>query len=239
MAGADSFIVVSGLLFVGALLVLKRVYAFMNEFQQFLTGNLQVMGLHESLINFGDEQLAANFFAQRAVIGFEKAAAAGLSLHYAETFQFRIRFGDRVSIDAKFFGKRPNGREHFAGAQCSGSGGGFDLIDELKVDGFAGFVVDLKEHIGLLSYDSRTVDRNLSSEFFPGRTLPNELSTAALLRTDNQQSIARPQKMPSKTCLILASFAHYWGTFQLSIIRKLLILNALCLAKFLRYQISG
>src|SRR5207248_1158034 len=36
----------------------------------------------------------------------------------------------------------------------------FDLVYQLEIDGFAGFVIDLKNHACLLSYDSRTVGRS-------------------------------------------------------------------------------
>src|SRR5215475_9237308 len=102
------------------------------------------MGLHERLIDFCDQQFSASILAQRTVVRFEKTAAAGLSFDDAEVFEFGIGFGDGVAVDSKFFSERANRRKGFAGTQGTGSGGDFDLIYELKVDGFAGFVVDLK-----------------------------------------------------------------------------------------------
>ncbi len=110
-----------------------------------------MMSLYERLIDFRDEKLAADFFADSSVVFFKEAAAAGLCFDDAETFELGVGFGDGVAIDAKFLRKRSNGRQRFAGSKSTGSGGGFDLIHYLEVDGFAGFEVDLKEHVVLLS----------------------------------------------------------------------------------------
>jgi len=124
-----------------------------------------VMSLYERLIDFRDEQFAADVFAKRAIVCLKKAAAPGLGFDDAKIFEFGIGFGDGVAIDAQLFGQRANRRKDFSSAQCSGSGGRFDLIDYLQVDGFAGFVVDLEEHVGLLSYDSMTVKKTCQAEF--------------------------------------------------------------------------
>lgn len=105
-----------------------------------------MMGHDDGLVDLLDEQLAADFLAQRGVVFFQEAALAGQSLDDALVFQFGIGLGDGVAIEAKFFSQRANGRERLAGLQSAGGGGGLDLVDQLEISGLAGFEIDMQEY---------------------------------------------------------------------------------------------
>src|SRR5258708_21043880 len=105
-----------------------------------------MVSLNNGLGDFQDQKLAANVFWQSGMIFFEETAASGKSFDDAEAFQFGISFGDGVAVDAKLFCKRSDGPERFTGAECAGSSGGLDLLDQLQVDREAGFEIDLQQH---------------------------------------------------------------------------------------------
>src|SRR5258708_712522 len=105
-----------------------------------------MVSLNNGLVDFDDQKLAANVFAQGGMIFFEETAASGKSFDDAEAFQFGIGFGDGVAVDAKLFRQRTDGGERFAGAEGAGSSGGLDLLDQLQVDREAGLEIDLQQH---------------------------------------------------------------------------------------------
>ena len=86
------------------------------------------------------------------MILLKEASFAGQAFDYAQAFEFGIGLRNGVTVETKLFGKRTDGGKRLAGLQLAGGGSGLDLINELEIDGHAGFEVDLKEQgVGLLS----------------------------------------------------------------------------------------
>src|SRR2546429_3050667 len=84
------------------------------------------------------------------MILFQETTSPRKRLDHAEAFQFRISFGDRVAVDAKFLSQRTDGWERLAGPQRPRCSRGLDLIDQLEIDGHAGLEIDLQYHASRL-----------------------------------------------------------------------------------------
>jgi hypothetical protein len=137
------------MVFIGAPFVVENVHSLMNQLKKLGPGHLQMVRLHDGLVDLVDKKLAPDFFSQSRVILFQKRTSPGQRLDHAEAFQFGISLGDRVAVDAKVFGEGTDGGERLTGAQSARCGGGLDLIDQLEVDGHAGFEVDLEDQARL------------------------------------------------------------------------------------------
>ena len=90
--------------FVGAPLSLNHGHAFSDHFQELAAGNLQVMGLHDRLIDFLDKHLSADFFAERRLGLLQKTTLARNRFDYSQTFQFGVSLRDRVPVDLQVLG---------------------------------------------------------------------------------------------------------------------------------------
>src|SRR5207253_9917751 len=101
----------------------------MNQLEKIMAGYLQMVRLYNGLVDFLDEQLAADFLSQGRMILFQETTSPRKRLDHAEAFQFRISFGDRVAVDAKFLSQRTDGWERLAGPQRPRCSRGLDLID--------------------------------------------------------------------------------------------------------------
>ena len=107
--------------------------------------------LHHSLVDFLDQHLAADFLSQRRMVVSQEAAFAGLCLDDADAFQLGICFGNRIAINSQFLGKWPDVWKRFSRLQGARRRCGFDLVDDLQIDGLAGLVIDLDQHNRTLS----------------------------------------------------------------------------------------
>jgi hypothetical protein len=107
--------------------------------------------LNYRLIDFLDQKFSADVFLQSRLRCSYEAALAWLRFNHAKAFKLGIRLCDRVAVNAKLFGKRPNAGKRFARLDGAGSRRSFDLIDDLKVDGLSRFEIQLNDHIGLLA----------------------------------------------------------------------------------------
>src|SRR5437016_7136309 len=99
----------------------------MNQLEKLMAGYLQMVSLYNGLVDFLDEQLAADFLSQGRMILFQETTSPRKRLDHAEAFQFRISFGDRVAVDAKFLSQRTDGWERLAGPQRPRCSRGLDL----------------------------------------------------------------------------------------------------------------
>ena len=150
--GQSSFVV-----FMGAPFVVEHIQSFVDQFQEFIAGHLQMVRLHNGLVDVLDQQLAPGVLAQSRMIFFQEAAPPRQRLNHAQAFELRIGLGDGVAIDAQLLRQRTDGGKRLARLERPGSGGGFDLIHNLEVDGHAGLEIDLENHIRLSvigQYDS-------------------------------------------------------------------------------------
>jgi hypothetical protein len=112
----------------------------------------------DRLVDFLDQQLAADFLAQGRVVLFQETSLAGQRLDHTQAFQFGIGLRDRITVEVKLFRERPDGGERLAWPQCPRCRRNLNLIDQLEIGRFSGLEIDLKKQIcGPLSYDSMTV----------------------------------------------------------------------------------
>jgi len=116
----------------------------MNEFQEFVTRNLQVVRLHNGLVDLLGQQFAPDFLSQGRLIFFQDTTPARQRFNHALAFELRISFGYRVAIDAQLLSQRTDGRQRFPGLDRPRSGSGLDLFHNLQVDGQTGLEIDLK-----------------------------------------------------------------------------------------------
>ena len=91
---------------VAGALFLKRVEALFGEPEKLALGHLQVMRLNDGLIDLFGQQLEADFFSVRRLVGPDEAALAGDRLDDALALELRVRLGDGVPVDAQLFGER-------------------------------------------------------------------------------------------------------------------------------------
>src|SRR5262245_8165968 len=111
----------------------------------------------DRFIDLGAQQPLPRLLVERGIVLFQEITFAGNGFDDALVFEFGVGFGDGIAVDAQFFGEGSQGRERFAGAQATGSGGVAHLVSELEVDWFAGVKIDLKDHASLTvieHYDS-------------------------------------------------------------------------------------
>ena len=64
------------------------------------------MGLNDGLIDLFGQELEADFFPVRRVVGPDEAPFPGDGLDDALAFELRVRLGDGVAVDAQLFGER-------------------------------------------------------------------------------------------------------------------------------------
>src|ERR1022692_2270063 len=83
--------------------------------------------LLDILADLRGQRLTLDILARRLAILLEKIALARPHLDRFQAFQFRIRFGDGVAVEAEFSGQSADGWEGLAGAQRPRCGGGLDL----------------------------------------------------------------------------------------------------------------
>ena len=133
-------------IFRGAALLVEDRYSVVDELEELVAMNLQVVRLHDGLIDFLDEHFSPDFLSERRMIFFQEAALPRQRLDHTHAFQLGICFRDRVPVDAQFFSKRPDARQRFTGFQCARRCSRLDLIDNLQVNGLPGFVIQLQQH---------------------------------------------------------------------------------------------
>jgi hypothetical protein len=95
-------------LFVGAPFVVEHIQSFMDQGEEFTTGHLQMVRLHDGLVDLLDQQLAPDFLSQFRMILFQETTPPGQRFNYPLVFQLGIRFGDRIAIDSQFLSQRPD-----------------------------------------------------------------------------------------------------------------------------------
>ena len=101
--------------FMGAPFVVEHIQSFMDQFQELIAGHLQMVRLHNGLVDLLDQQLAPDFLAQRRLIFFQETTPPRQRLDHAQAFQLGIGLGDRVAVDAQFLGQRTDGWKRLAG----------------------------------------------------------------------------------------------------------------------------
>ena len=129
-----------------ALAALEEFKPFLHLVQKVIAGDLEMVGLHDGVIDRFVEELLPHLFFEGRIIFTEEAAFAGDRFDDALFLEFGIGLGDGVAVDAELFGDGADGWEGFAGPEGAGGGGGFELIDELEVDRFAGSEIEVEDH---------------------------------------------------------------------------------------------
>src|SRR5512138_470326 len=119
------------------------------------------MRLHHRFVDFSGEKLSAHFSLVGRVVDPQEAALAGDRLDHALALEFRVSLRDGVAVDAQLLGERTDRWKGFPRLDGAGGCGSSDLIDDLQVNGLAGFEVELEAH-RRLSYDSMTVGAEMS-----------------------------------------------------------------------------
>ena len=130
----------------GGFFPVKELDSFLQQAAQNFRADLHLMRRNHGFVDSGHQQFVADLFGQRAVIFLEKASFAGDGFNHAQALQLGVGLGDGVAVDAQFLGQRTNGRERVSRPQSPGSGGITDLIDQLEINRFAGFKIELKHH---------------------------------------------------------------------------------------------
>ena len=64
----------------------------------------------------------------------------------ALVFELGVRLRDSISVHPQVLRQRPNGRQGLAGLQRTGRGRELYLVDQLQVDGFTRFEIELELH---------------------------------------------------------------------------------------------
>ena len=103
------------MVFMGAPFVVEHIQSFMDQFEEFIAGHLQMVRLHDGLVDVLDQQLAPDFLAQCRLIFFQETTPPRQRLNHAQAFELRIGFGDGVAIDAQFLRQRTDGGERLTG----------------------------------------------------------------------------------------------------------------------------
>src|SRR6266516_1878306 len=124
----------------------KQVKTLFGELKKLFSSDLQVMGLDHSRVDFVGHEPETNLFLEWRIVRAHKTAFARHGFDHALAFKFRISFGNRVAVDAKLFGQRPDGRQRLARLKGTGAGRGFDLVHHLKIDRLARLEIELKQH---------------------------------------------------------------------------------------------
>src|SRR4051812_2525557 len=148
MAGVESFIAVSDLLLVlvGPPPISEGGHTFVHELQEFLVGYLEVVSLHESLVDLLPDEFATHVLTQPGMVLLEERTAPGLSFDDAEVLQFGVGFGYGVAVDPQFLRKGSDRGKSLARLKGTRGCRGLDLVDELEVDRFPRLVIQLKDH---------------------------------------------------------------------------------------------
>jgi hypothetical protein len=79
-------------------------------------------------------------------VGADETAFPGECFNHALTLELGVGFGDGIAIDAEFFRQGTDRRQRLARPNGAGCGGGFHLVNELQVNGFAGLEIEVKSH---------------------------------------------------------------------------------------------
>ncbi|MGZ4963577.1 MAG: hypothetical protein ACXWC8_13570 [Limisphaerales bacterium] len=121
--------------------------AFADEREKAFAINLQVMRGDHGGIDRLFQQFLLGVFGKRRVVLLQKAAFAGNGFDDALVFKFAVSLRDGVAIDAHFFRKLAHRWQRLPGAQNSRSSRITNLIDQLQINWFARFEIDLKYHL--------------------------------------------------------------------------------------------
>ena len=128
-------------------LVLERVESVLGELKELVPADLQVMRVHDDVVERLGEQLAAHVLPERRVaLVADEAALAGDGLDDALALELGVGLGDGVAVDAQLLGQRPDAGKRLARLHRAGRGGDLHLVHELQVDGLAGLEVELESH---------------------------------------------------------------------------------------------
>ena len=120
-------------------LELERVESVLRELKEFLPADLQVVRVHDHVIERLGEELAADVFPEgRVALRADEAPLAGKGLDDALAFELGVGLGHRVAIDAQFLGQRADAGERLAGLDGARGGRHLHLVHELLVDRFPG-----------------------------------------------------------------------------------------------------
>ena len=114
---------------------------------QFRGRHLEMVRVHDHVVDVGDEQLAAGILPQRRRRRPHEAATSRLRLDDPFRLELPVGLSDRVAVDAKVLRQRADGGERITRPQQSRGGGGLHLVDQLKVDGLGRLEVDLEQHV--------------------------------------------------------------------------------------------
>src|SRR5262249_10393021 len=104
------------------------------------------MRVDDGIVNRVGDEPSPDVLPKRRAIRPHEAALSGERLDHALALQLRVRFCDRVAIDAELFGEGADARQRIARSYGTRRRGRLDLIDELQVDGFRRLEVEVKQH---------------------------------------------------------------------------------------------
>src|SRR5439155_24184406 len=98
-------------------LLLEIVEPFADEFDKLFLADLEMVRLDDGSVDFVRQHLFSDFLFERRIVFGKKAPFAGRGFDDALAFQFSIRFGDSVAVQAQLLGQRTNGRKSVAGTE--------------------------------------------------------------------------------------------------------------------------
>ncbi|MFM1944861.1 MAG: hypothetical protein RI897_3843 [Verrucomicrobiota bacterium] len=96
---------------VGALTFFEVVEAVLHDGEEFCFIQLEVVGGHDGLVDFGHEHFASDLFTEGGLVFADEAAAAWAGFDDPLGFEFGVGFGDGVAVNAQLFGERADGGE--------------------------------------------------------------------------------------------------------------------------------
>src|SRR2546425_7754240 len=112
MAGVEEFMGSNLLMiFMRAPFVVEHVHSFADQFEELGAGYLQMVRLHDGLVDLLGQQLAPDLLSQCRMILIQETTSPRQRFNYALAFQFGISFGDGIAVDAQFLSQGTDGWE--------------------------------------------------------------------------------------------------------------------------------